>query len=441
MVDARRSLSGVLEAVLMPMAAMSPRTAASGRRWGAGKDLAHMKSRRDHSSWHVKRCLAGAFLALLPTTAGALTALRGRQTPPSPAPSPAPFYMVAPAPSLPPVAMQPWPAQPSVPIEPGTIVQVKKNKAEVVQAFNATAGITYSVMMDQMLGHEYVVRAIGQPSGLIGLPSPDGSNDGTWYFPPSALLRWQDTPGAKSPHLNPLDSSSSAKWALGSEGAGGLANTNSLDRQWTLEDDVGSAANLLEPPPADIVQEVDIQRSSPFLTRRKVREVIDVKCMEMLLHNPAFICPEDSYRNFSGYAVAPSPAPMPCNLSIEAAPNMTLDYAGMTMAYESQIAGLKARIEELEAQKKPSGGTIDTPVRDLLNGFRDAGAGRSVIDGQEDTRNLLGRPGREGPAQAPDGGSPAKRMGPPYMDGSEGHTGKSLTWAVDNEDRYAHGAV
>jgi len=40
--------------------------------------------------------------------------------------------------------------------------------------------------MDAMLGNEYIVKTI-TADGCVGLPSPDGSDGGTWNFPPEVI--------------------------------------------------------------------------------------------------------------------------------------------------------------------------------------------------------------------------------------------------------------
>mmetsp|Transcript_24941 Transcript_24941/g.56572 ORF Transcript_24941/g.56572 Transcript_24941/m.56572 type:complete len:363 (-) Transcript_24941:120-1208(-) len=71
----------------------------------------------------------------------------------------------------------------------GARVVVEKDKSKLMtlfEDFKPPGRLKYKPGMDGMLGKEYTVRAAGK-DGSFGLPSPDGSEGGTWNFPPGAF--------------------------------------------------------------------------------------------------------------------------------------------------------------------------------------------------------------------------------------------------------------
>jgi len=86
---------------------------------------------------------------------------------------------------------------PNNPEEPGghpkprlgarVVVEKDKNRLmTLIEEFRPKGRVQYKPGMDNMLGKEYTVKVVTR-EGAIGLPSPDGSQGGTWSFPPGAL--------------------------------------------------------------------------------------------------------------------------------------------------------------------------------------------------------------------------------------------------------------
>jgi len=76
----------------------------------------------------------------------------------------------------------------------GAIATITSVKQRLLDSFSrAPPGYDYKPGMDQMLGKQYRVLKLSE-DGMVGLPSPDGSDDGIWWFPPSAnALTVQET--------------------------------------------------------------------------------------------------------------------------------------------------------------------------------------------------------------------------------------------------------
>mmetsp|Transcript_85434 Transcript_85434/g.226894 ORF Transcript_85434/g.226894 Transcript_85434/m.226894 type:complete len:510 (-) Transcript_85434:10-1539(-) len=68
----------------------------------------------------------------------------------------------------------------------GEMAWLSGNETFVRKVFKAIPGFTWNEGMADMLGRSFRVVA-PERAGLVGLPSPDGSQTGVWYFPAAAL--------------------------------------------------------------------------------------------------------------------------------------------------------------------------------------------------------------------------------------------------------------
>jgi hypothetical protein len=70
-------------------------------------------------------------------------------------------------------------------LQPGDRVRVTADAEKMRRAFDEI-GYSWDLMMNSMLGKVFLIRTIEKPSNgtrIVGLPSPDGSQGGTWFFP------------------------------------------------------------------------------------------------------------------------------------------------------------------------------------------------------------------------------------------------------------------
>mmetsp|Transcript_76926 Transcript_76926/g.135547 ORF Transcript_76926/g.135547 Transcript_76926/m.135547 type:complete len:506 (-) Transcript_76926:144-1661(-) len=89
----------------------------------------------------------------------------------------------------------------------GTLAKVTAVKQRLLDSFSRVSSkYPYKSGMDQMLGKEYRVVKIAD-DGMVGLPSPDGSDDGVWWFPPYAYairVVTEEPPKAETPEPGPV---------------------------------------------------------------------------------------------------------------------------------------------------------------------------------------------------------------------------------------------
>jgi hypothetical protein len=138
--------------------------------------------------------------------------------------------------------------------------------------------------MEEMLGKDYVIRAI-DTCGHIGLPSPDGSHGGIWYFPSSTVKLWKDTKQGKEPPLPRL-----ATKVMGNPSHTGIAIESAAPHAapWQIKI---TGKNLMKPIVPHTQISVDFEESALRLPPwMKVRKILSVECLEKLHKDPKYEC-------------------------------------------------------------------------------------------------------------------------------------------------------
>lgn len=227
--------------------------------------------------------LAASTLALLSPSAAA-AGLKLRDIAPAPAdaavPGPAPGPVPAPD-----------------PIRPGIVVRITKSKDELVKAFEGQE-IRYTKVMDEMLGKDFVVKEMKY--GGAGIPSPDGTQKNTWYFPLSVLTPWSDTEAAKIP---PVASQANRAVGLPTSSKIDIGPPGRHDAPWDYKI---KHQGLMDPIAPPYNERVDLEKTAmPLPPWMKVKQVVSVECMDKLHKDPHHLCEPEAYVNYN--AVTPTP--------------------------------------------------------------------------------------------------------------------------------------
>jgi len=70
----------------------------------------------------------------------------------------------------------------------GMPVRMVETRQLLIEAFEKMPFMyVYDRQMDSMLGRDFIVQEV-LLNGMVGLPSPDGSQGGIWFFPPQAVV-------------------------------------------------------------------------------------------------------------------------------------------------------------------------------------------------------------------------------------------------------------
>mmetsp|Transcript_133672 Transcript_133672/g.250092 ORF Transcript_133672/g.250092 Transcript_133672/m.250092 type:complete len:497 (-) Transcript_133672:58-1548(-) len=257
-----------------------------------------------------------------PETPGQEGAEEGATSAPEELASPAP----GPAPGL---ASSPGPAAPA--IQKGVTIMLTANNSFLVLAFQHWGLCRYVPLMTSMLGKPFVVVDT-HGDGSIGLPSPDGSQNGIWWFPPVAISLWKATVNG------PVVTTASGGLAT----AGAETVVGPQDDPWSVDGALGEVGDVLDPKLDASSSEATGIMKPPYrrANSRKVRQVISVKCMEKMHEDPSYMCPPEEL-------IGP-PSPAPVN---ETSPPRN---ASKTEEMEKQISGLKAQVDELKDADKGS---------------------------------------------------------------------------------------
>jgi len=154
--------------------------------------------------------------------------------------------------------------------------------------------------MEEMVGKTFVVRELNH--GGVGLPSPDGSQDDVWYFPVASLKPWLDTPEAKEV---PIAGKAAKNMGSPTRSKVDVAPPGRHDAPWEY---TIKGRNLINPVAPPMNERVDLKETSmPMPPWRKVKQVVDVGCMEKLHKDPSHICDPEHYKDFN--MVTPAPVP------------------------------------------------------------------------------------------------------------------------------------
>ena len=87
-----------------------------------------------------------------------------------------------------------------VPLHVGDVVRMSNFKSVVEKSFEGTP-YAWSDQMRSMLGKDFKVLEIRE-DGIIGLPSPNGQQNGKWFFHQRALRKIEGKPGVYSSKLH-----------------------------------------------------------------------------------------------------------------------------------------------------------------------------------------------------------------------------------------------
>lgn len=179
-------------------------------------------------------------------------------------------------------------------MRPGIVVRITDSLDQLRYDLNFVK-LAYRPLMEDMVGKDYVVvKVIGD---LVGLHSPDGTQNGVWYFPAYSLKPWLDTADAKQAPVPGL-----------ARRTAGLPTDTEFEiqppsREASPWDYSVKHKKLMDPiaPPAS--KHVDLEKTSmPLPPFRKVQRVADIDCMEKLHKDPYYICDPEDYVDY----VAPS---------------------------------------------------------------------------------------------------------------------------------------
>lgn len=142
--------------------------------------------------------------------------------------------------------------------------------------------------MEAMLGKDFVVKDM--KNGCIGLPSPDGSQNGVWYFPPTALTLWEYTEDGQAPNVGKM-----ARKFMGDPTSADLdiVPPGRYDAPWDYQI---KGWSLMKPIAPHVQDHVDFERTSLRLPPwAKVRQIASVDCLDKMHHDPQYVCPPGSY--------------------------------------------------------------------------------------------------------------------------------------------------
>jgi hypothetical protein len=226
-------------------------------------------------------------------------------------------------------------------IRPGIVVRLTDSLEQLRYDLNFVR-LAYRPLMEDMLGKDYVVVQVWS-GDIVGLHSPDGTQNGVWYFPAYSLRPWLDTADAKQAPVPGLARRSAG---LPTDTEFEIMPPSQEASPWDYSI---KHKKLMDPIAPPMVQPVDLKKTSmqlpPF---RKVLKVKDVDCMEKLHKDPHFICdPED----YVGHVSPPTTTQRP--LTPEEA-------EAMAQHIRHLKATLKAMKPKERRRRKPADDPVDT---------------------------------------------------------------------------------
>jgi len=237
---------------------------------------------------------SGLAFFMLPVAAAGLK-LRGG---PAPGPAPGPTPSGAPAPAQGPAPAALWDTPAAAPIRPGIVVQITFSREELQAYFSRTTDLKYDNSMDEMLGKTYVVKEMKY--GGVGLPSPNGSQDQTWYFPLASLTPWLDTPAAKQA---PVSSRAFRVVGLPTSAKMEIIPPGPHDAPWEYKIKGGNLIRPIGPPLNEVV---DLAKKANLPPWKKVQQIASVECLEKLHKDPSHLCKSEAYTNYNPVTATPA---------------------------------------------------------------------------------------------------------------------------------------
>jgi len=230
---------------------------------------------------------ASVLVLVLPLPAEAASLKLRSKAPAEPAPAPGPAG-----------APGPGPAPAPAPIRPGIVVRVTDSKQALLKSFEGQ-GIRYSPLMDSMLGKDFVVKNMDH--GGAGLPSPDGTQEDVWYFPLPALTPWSETKDARIP---PVAGRAFKAVGLPTHARLEVGPPSRHEAPWEYS---VRGRNLLDPIAPPMNERVDLEATAMALPPyMKVKQVVDVECLEKLHKDPNHLCNPEAYVDYNKVTPAPT---------------------------------------------------------------------------------------------------------------------------------------
>lgn len=265
--------------------------------------------------------------------------------------------VTGPIPKPAPAGLQPVAAPDACPdrtatnISVGETVKLTSENATLVSAFTNSAKLRRVQGMGEMLGYAFVVREM-MCDGSVGLPSEDGSQNGTWYFPPHLVAKWEAGKDAVKDSLKEQGSSSSTEYE-GTSLAG--PDGNPLN---AMGSSAAEAKKFFDPRLKYGADQVNIDGMRGYLRAigKKVNKIISVKCVEEMHKNASYVCPPEDYKN----GTVPAPPPKPTRSPQE---------------MKEKIDQLKTEVKQLKDQHR-----METIAGNAVNNVSETETVKSVKD-------------------------------------------------------------
>merc|ERR1711879_82034 len=138
--------------------------------------------------------------------------------------------------------------------------------------------------------------------GGAGLPSLDGAQDKTWYFPLAALKPWTETEDAKTP---PVPGRAFRAAGLPTHTRVDIGPPGRHDLPWEFKVRV---RNLMDPVAPPLNERVDLEATkNPLPPMMKVKQIVDVECMDKLHKDPLHLCKPEAYVDYNMVSTTKAP--------------------------------------------------------------------------------------------------------------------------------------
>lgn len=213
----------------------------------------------------------------------------------SPIPQPAPMGITTQT-----AVLDACPDRTATNISVGESVTLTSDNDTLVTAFTNSATLRRVQGMDEMLGITLPVIEM-LCDGSVGLRSPDGSQNGTWYFPPQLVTEWEADKDAGKDYYK--------HEGLKVEGEGTTLAAPDGDPFSAVGSSAGQVKRFFDPRFKAGADQVNIDAKRGYLRAigKKANNIISVKCLEEMHKNASYVCPPEDYKN--GTVPAPPAKP------------------------------------------------------------------------------------------------------------------------------------